>query len=87
MFSEETKKPASGSEFSPRAVVFFTLCFRGVGLSLPGSPWALDHVKLHRLAFLEAAESIRLNGREMPENIIAGLAADEAEAFGVVEPF
>jgi hypothetical protein len=47
---------------------------------------ALDHVKLHRLAFLKAAESIRLDGREMHENIVAGLTADEAETLCVVKP-
>ena len=48
---------------------------------------ALDHVKLHRLAFLKAAESIRLDGREMHENIIAGPTAKKTIAFGVVKPF
>jgi hypothetical protein len=46
----------------------------------------LDHVKLHRLAFLKAAESIRLYGREMHENIVAGLTAKKAIALGVVKP-
>jgi hypothetical protein len=48
--------------------------------------WPLDHVKLHRLSFLKAAESIRLNGGEMHENIFAGLAADKTEALGIVKP-
>ena len=47
---------------------------------------SLDHVKLHRLAFLKAAESVRLDGREMHENIVAGLTADKPVAFGVVKP-
>ena len=47
---------------------------------------ALDHVKLHRLAFLKAAESVRLDGREMHENIVAGLTAKKAIALGVVKP-
>ena len=47
---------------------------------------SLDHVKLHRLAFLKAAESVRLDGREMHENIVAGLTADKTEALGVVKP-
>ena len=46
----------------------------------------LDHVKLHRLAFLKAAEPIRLDGGEMHENIFAGLTADKAEALGIVKP-
>jgi hypothetical protein len=47
---------------------------------------ALDHVKLHRLAFLKAAESVRLDGREMHENIIAGLTADKTKDLIVVKP-
>jgi hypothetical protein len=45
----------------------------------------LDHVKLHRLAFLKAAESIRLDGGEMHENIFAGLPVDKAETLSVVK--
>ena len=48
--------------------------------------WPLDHVKLHRLAFLKATESIRLDRRKMHKNIIAGLTADKAKALGVVKP-
>ena len=44
------------------------------------------HVKLHGLAFLQASESATLNGGKMHENVFAGLAADKAVAFGVVEP-
>jgi hypothetical protein len=47
---------------------------------------AFDHVELHGLALLQASESARLNRREMHKNIFAGLTADEAVAFGVVEP-
>ena len=47
---------------------------------------SLDHVELHRLAFLKAAESVRLDGREMHENIVAGLTADKTEALRVVKP-
>jgi hypothetical protein len=47
----------------------------------------LGHVKLHRLAFLQAAKAACVDGRKMHENIVARLAADEAEAFGVVKPF
>jgi hypothetical protein len=45
----------------------------------------LDHVKVHRLVFLKAAESTRLYGREMHENIIAGLTAKKAIALRVVK--
>jgi hypothetical protein len=47
---------------------------------------ALDHVKLHRLAFLKTAESIRLDGGKMHENIVPGLTAKKAIALGVVKP-
>ena len=47
---------------------------------------AFDHVELHLLTFLEAAESACLNGGEMYEDILAVLAADETIALGVVKP-
>ena len=43
--------------------------------------------ELDRLAFLQAAKSVRSNCRKMHEDIIAGLAADEAEALRVIKPF
>jgi hypothetical protein len=46
----------------------------------------LHHVELHRLAFLEAAESTRLNSREMHEYVSATLTGDEPVALGVVKP-
>ncbi len=47
---------------------------------------ALDHVKLHLLTLLQAAESARLNGGEMYEYILAVLAADETVTLGIVKP-
>src|SRR5579863_8275689 len=47
---------------------------------------AFDHVKLHLLTFLEAAEAARLNGREVHKYVFTVLAADETIAFGVVKP-
>ena len=47
---------------------------------------AFDHVKLHLLTFLEAAEAAGLNGGEMHEDILAVLAADKTVALGVVKP-
>src|SRR5437764_15466030 len=44
------------------------------------------HFELYRLAFLQAAETARLDSREMHEHIFAGLTADEAVALGVVKP-
>ena len=47
---------------------------------------AFHHVKLDLLSFLEAAESARLDRREMHEDILAVLAADETVAFCVIKP-
>jgi hypothetical protein len=47
----------------------------------------LADVKCDCLAFLQAAKAACLDSRKMHENIVARLAADEAEAFGVVKPF
>ena len=46
----------------------------------------LGDVKLHRLALLQALEAARLDRREVHKNIFAILTADEAVAFGVIEP-
>src|SRR5437868_12267653 len=67
----------------------FVLCSRlgrsdVLGLESLG---ALHHVKLDCLAFLQAAKATCLDGRKMHENVVARLAADETEAFGVVKPF
>src|SRR6266705_810996 len=47
----------------------------------------LGDIKLDCLAFLQAAKAACLDGGKMHENIVARLAADKAEAFGVVKPF
>jgi hypothetical protein len=47
---------------------------------------AFNHVKLHLLAFGQAAEAVGLDGSVMDEYIFAALAGDEAKAFGVVKP-
>ncbi len=47
---------------------------------------ALGDVELHGLPFLKALEPARLDCGEMNKNVLAGLTADEAVAFGVVEP-
>ena len=54
-------------------------------LGLPAF-WAFDYVELNLLSFLQAAESIALNGREVNEHVFAVLAADETITFGVVKP-
>jgi hypothetical protein len=47
----------------------------------------LGDVKCDCLAFLQAAKAACLDSRKMHENVVARLAVDEAEAFGVVKPF
>jgi len=47
---------------------------------------SLFHFELYRLAFLQAAETVRLDGRKMHENIFAALARDESETLGIVKP-
>src|SRR6266849_8482133 len=54
-------------------------------LSLPAFR-AFGHVELHSLPFLQAAKAACLNSGEMHEDIFPCLTADEAVAFGVVEP-
>ena len=54
-------------------------------LSLPALG-ALGYVELHRLALLQALEAARLDRREVHKNVFATLTADEAVAFGVIEP-
>jgi hypothetical protein len=54
-------------------------------LSLPAlGPF--DHVELDLLTFLQAAESICLDGGEVHKHILPILAADETITFGVVKP-
>ena len=47
---------------------------------------ALRHLKLYALPFLQAAEAVGLDRREMHEDILATLAADESVALGIVKP-
>src|SRR5438270_388535 len=47
---------------------------------------ALDHVELHLLTLLQAAEPSRLDGGEMHENILSVLSTDEPIALGIIEP-
>jgi hypothetical protein len=54
-------------------------------LSLPAFG-ALRHVELNRLTLLKALEPPRLDRRKMHKNVFAILTANEAVAFGVVEP-
>jgi hypothetical protein len=54
-------------------------------LSLPAFRTLLD-IELDRLAFLKAAEAIRLDGGVVDENVLTILAADKTKTLGVVEP-
>src|SRR6266699_2847140 len=47
----------------------------------------LGDVELDRLAFMQAAKAACLDSRKMHEHVLARLAADKAETFGVVKPF
>jgi hypothetical protein len=54
-------------------------------LSLPAL-WTFGHIELHRLPFLQALETARLNSGEMHEDIFAILTADKAITLSVIEP-
>jgi hypothetical protein len=44
-------------------------------------------IKLYALAFLKAAEAVRVDGGEVNEDVLViALARNEAEAFGIVKP-
>src|SRR3954468_874403 len=46
----------------------------------------VNDLELDRLAFLERAETVALNGRVVHEDVTASVALDEPVALGVVEP-
>ncbi len=47
---------------------------------------SLNDAELDRLTFLQGAETARLDGGEMYEDIFAGLTGDETKTFSVVKP-
>jgi hypothetical protein len=47
---------------------------------------SLHHIELDRLAFLKRAETARLNGRKVNEDVFAIGAADESETLGIIKP-
>src|SRR5689334_16879261 len=47
---------------------------------------AFDHIELDAIAVCQAAVTLRLDGREMDEEILALLGLDEPEPFAGVEP-
>jgi hypothetical protein len=78
-FMQKRRSPGT-SPFSQ-----FTSLERLYVFSLPALR-ALRNVELHGLPFLKTPEPADLDCREMHKNILAALTADEAVAFGVVEP-
>ena len=44
------------------------------------------HFEANRLAFLQRAETVRLDSGEVHEHIFTVLARDESEAFSIVKP-
>src|SRR6202165_3101092 len=44
------------------------------------------HFELNRLAFVQRLISLRLDGGEMDEDVLAGLALDESESLAGIEP-
>src|SRR5690242_9145810 len=52
-----------------------------------GALGAIGDLELHALAFLQAAEALGVDGREVDEHVLPTvLGRDETEALGVVEP-
>jgi len=47
---------------------------------------ALYHIELYLLAFLQTAESARLNRGEVNKHVLAALTADKTIALGIVKP-
>lgn len=55
-------------------------------LSLP-SFCPFDHIELDGLAFLQALESVALNGAKVDKHIITVLPRDKTKPLGIVKPF
>ena len=47
---------------------------------------ALGDFEFNRLAFVQRLVAIRLDGGEMDENVLAGLALDEPKTLAGIEP-
>ena len=77
--------PPSTFETGTPAVEMRRALERADVVSLPAFR-PLGDVKLHCLALLQALEAARLDRREVHKNVFATLTADEAVAFGVIEP-
>ena len=82
-FSPNKKGDPFGSPFKRIVQKWFLDSLNVLGLP---AFRAFDYVELNLLSFLQAAESIALNGREVNEHVLAVLAADETITFGVVKP-
>lgn len=50
--------------------------------------WASCHFERNTLVFLQGLEAVRLNRREVREQVFAAFVrSDKAETLGVIEPF
>jgi hypothetical protein len=78
---QSTKMPVILANYRHRSLLLDSLNV----LSLPALG-AFGDVELYGLAFLQAAETARLNRREVHEYVFATLTADETIALRVVKP-
>jgi hypothetical protein len=88
LVSRTEGKPETKQKGGLRGRPFFEF-FRGLdGLDVLGLPAlrTFYDIELYLLALLQAAKSVRLDGGEVNEHILAVLTADETIAFGIVKP-
>src|SRR5579885_1150923 len=82
--SPETERAAHRS--APPEVSGVKWILQGLNVGGLQALRAADNLKFDRLAVVQAAVSICLNGGEMDENVLSGLALDESKAFAGIEP-
>src|SRR5689334_18199120 len=70
--------PAALIEFRVALEHLHVLCLPALG--------TFDDGELHRLSFLQAAETVGLNCREMDENVLTILTGNKAVTLRVIEP-
>jgi hypothetical protein len=85
LWEKKREKEKGGSAFAARPNLFvFGLEGRDVrSLQALG---AAGYFEFHRLAVIQGLVALRLNGREVNENIFAGLALDESVTLAGIEP-
>jgi len=66
------------SNFDGGSDALYVLCLPAFG--------AFDYVELNLLSFLEAAETVGLDGGEVHKHVLAVLAADKPVTLRVVKP-